>query len=196
MSRHVGRGWEQALPGFEPTPNPATSVDNEPAGDDAPFRVEVVRSARRKRSVGAVLRNDLLTITVPTWMSKAEVAHWVDTMSARYRRKMSADRIDLSDRALALARRHELGRPREITWADNMTTRWGSCTPSTRSIRISTRLAAFPDWVIDYVIVHELAHLDRPDHSPEFWRLVQRYPKAERAIGYLIAKSGDADVTD
>ena len=74
-----------------------------------------------------------------------------------------------------------------------MTARWGSCTPSTGEIRISTRLAAFPDWVIDYVIVHELAHIEVGGHDDEFWRLVNRYPRAERAIGYLIAKSGDVD---
>jgi len=146
--------------------------------------------------VGAQLNGEVRTITVPSWMSRAEESHWVDTMSARFLRKRSADRIDLRDRATTLARRHDLGRPREITWADDMTSRWGSCTPGTRSIRISTRLAAFPAWVVDYVIVHELAHLDRSDHSAAFWKLVHRYPKAERAIGYLIAKSNDTDATD
>jgi predicted metal-dependent hydrolase len=71
--------------------------------------------------------------------------------------------------------------------------RWGSCTPDAGTIRISDRLARFPDWVIDYVIVHELAHLAVADHSTEFWQLVHRYPKAERATGYLIAKSGDVE---
>jgi predicted metal-dependent hydrolase len=74
-----------------------------------------------------------------------------------------------------------------------MTARWGSCTKATSSIRISTRLGPFPDWVLDYVIVHELAHLVHLDHSPAFWELVHRYPRAERATGYLIAKSGDDD---
>ncbi len=74
-----------------------------------------------------------------------------------------------------------------------MTTRWGSCTISTGAIRISNRLVAFPDWVVDYVIVHELCHLEVRGHGPDFWKLVHRYPKAERAIGYLIAKSGDED---
>ncbi|MGI8913207.1 MAG: M48 metallopeptidase family protein, partial [Chloroflexota bacterium] len=54
-------------------------------------------------------------------------------------------------------------------------------------IRLSDRLAQVPDWVRDYVIVHELAHLLRADHSPAFWRLVQRYKLAERARGYLMA---------
>ena len=216
MSRSRISGLEPSLPGFEPATEPAAEPATEPApvaagpaagsatgsaagpaaGSDAPFRVDVIRSARRRRTVGAQLVGDLLTITIPSWMSRAEESHWVDTMSARYRRKLSTDRINLRDRATTLARRHELGRPKEISWADDMTSRWGSCTPGTRSIRISSRLAAFPDWVIDYVIVHELAHLDRGDHSPEFWKLVHRYPKAERAIGYLIAKSGDVELTD
>ena len=74
-----------------------------------------------------------------------------------------------------------------------MLSRWGSCTPGTGTIRISTRIAKFPDWVVDYVLVHELAHLEVADHSEAFWKVVRRYPKAERAIGYLIAKSGSDD---
>jgi hypothetical protein len=156
-----------------------------------PFTVSVVRSARRKRSVGAQLLGSVLTITVPAWMSRAEELHWIDVMSGRFARKLSADRIDLVERAATLARRHDLSRPREISWVGNMGARWGSCTPSTGVVRLSDRLAAFPDWVIDYVIVHELAHLEVGDHSTAFWQLVTRYPKTERAIGYLMAKSGD-----
>ena len=162
-----------------------------PAQEGRPFTVEVVRSARRKRTVGAELRGDVLRVTVPSWMSRADEAAWVDKMSASFRRKRSAERIDLTERANTLARRHQLPRPREIRWADDMTTRWGSCTYGTASIRISTRLAPFPDWVIDYVIVHELCHLEVRGHGADFWKLAHRYPKAERAIGYLIAKSGD-----
>jgi hypothetical protein len=160
------------------------------------FEVEVTRSARRRKTVGAHLVGGVLRIALPSWMSKADEAHWVRVMSGRFERKMSADRLRLDERVAALARRHDLRSPTSIRWADDMRSRWGSCTPSQGTIRISTRLAVFPDWVVDYVIVHELAHLDVAGHNDDFWRLVYRYPRAERAIGYLIAKSGDGDDVD
>ena len=185
---------DQHLPGFGPDELDAPATP--PAGPGEPFsaepfRVEVIRSARRKRTVGAELRGDVLRITLPSWMSRSEEAHWVDKMSASFRRRMSSDRIDLTQRATTLARRYELPRAREIRWADDMHSRWGSCTYSTGSNRISNRLAAYPDWVIDYVIVHELCHLEVRGHGPDFWRLAARYPKTERAIGYLMAKAAD-----
>lgn len=189
------------LPGFGPEIT-ATQRPARPARESAPgvvahpFEVEVVRSARRKRTVGAQLQAGVLKVTVPSWMSRAETEMWTEKMAASFRRKHSADRIDLADRAVTLARRYQLPRPREIRWADDMTTRWGSCTTTTGHIRISTRLAAFPDWVIDYVIVHELAHLEVAGHGADFWQLANRYPRAERAIGYLIAKSGESDADD
>ena len=62
---------------------------------------------------------------------------------------------------------------------------------------MSTRLAAWPPWVLDYVLVHELAHLVEFDHSPAFHALVDRYPRAERARGFLIAKSmGEVDTPE
>ena len=88
-----------------------------------------------------------------------------------------------------LAQRLDLPEPAEIVFSKRQQTRWGSCTPSTGRIRISDRVAGFPPWVIDYVIVHELVHLVVADHSPDFWQLVNRYDRAERARGYLDAKS-------
>lgn len=198
----------QPLPGFGPeldplapakpvrTTQPDPFVGAEPVASVQPFSVNVIRSARRQRTVGAQLNVGVLTVTVPSWMSSAETEMWVAKMSASFRRKMSADRIDLAVRATTLARRYELPRPRDIRWADDMVSRWGSCTTTTGHIRISTRLAAFPDWVIDYVIVHELAHLEVGGHGADFWQLARRYPKAERAIGYLIAKAADGDTDD
>ena len=161
--------------------------------EQVPFRVEVLRSARRRRTVGAQLVGGVLTVTVPSWMSRREEAEWVEKMAAGFRRRASTERFDLPARARTLAGRYDLPRPTAIRWADNMTSRWGSCSPHSGEIRLSTRLAPFPDWVIDYVIVHELAHLSIGGHGPEFWELTHRYPRTERAIGYLIAKSGDDD---
>jgi predicted metal-dependent hydrolase len=160
------------------------------------FRVEIVRSPKRRKTVAAQLIGGVLRLSIPARMSKSEEAHWVRVMSGRFQRKMSTDRLRLADRAAALARRFDLPKATNIRWADDMTARWGSCTIDTGAVRISTRLAAFPDWVVDYVIVHELAHIAVGGHTPEFWQLVYRYPRAERAIGYLIAKSGDADEVD
>ncbi len=174
------------LPGFGPQAAP-------PAQPVQPFTIQVSKSKRRKRSVGAQLIGDVLHISVPSWMSRAETAEWVAKMSASYRRQLSTDRINLRQRALALARRHSLPRPKAIRWDDAMTGRWGTCTIDTGEIRMSSRLAALPNWVHDYVIVHELCHMEVEGHTPEFWSLVNRYPKAERAVGYLIAKSGEGD---
>lgn len=155
------------------------------------FAVVVVRSARRRRSVGARMSGNTITVTVPTWMSAAEESEAVDEMVRRFERKTATSRVDLRARAFDLASTTLLPVPDLIEWADNLTAVWGSCTPATRHVKISTRLVGFPLWVLDYVIVHELAHLVVDAHDAEFWRLVARYPKAERAIGFLIAKGGE-----
>ena len=72
-----------------------------------------------------------------------------------------------------------------MRWVTNQNTRWGSCTPSEGSIRLSHRLQGMPEYVVDYVLLHELAHLLVPGHGPRFWRLLEAYPRTERARGYL-----------
>ena len=72
-----------------------------------------------------------------------------------------------------------------MRWVENQKARWGSCTPGDRTIRLSVRLQGMPPWVIDYVLVHELAHLLESGHDERFWAWVNRYPKAEQAKGYL-----------
>ena len=179
-----------------PTPvaTPPTGVDVQ--HPQFPFEIRVERSTRRKRTVGAQMKGSVLHIIVPSWMSKAEEAVWREKMAERFRRSIETDRIDLRERSTTLARRYDLPRPAEIKWSDTMKSQWGSCTPASGSIRLSSRLAMFPNWVLDYVIVHELAHLVVLAHNDEFWRLVNQYPKAERAIGYLIAKSNDEEDVD
>jgi predicted metal-dependent hydrolase len=151
------------------------------------MRVEVVRSGRRRQTVQAQEHDGVVRVLIPASFTKAEEERWVEIMVARLRRKTTAAGIDLAERATALARRYRLPEPASIRWANNQVHRWGSCRPHDGTIRISTRLAAFPPWVLDYVIVHELAHLVEGPHNRRFRDLVARYPKAERAEGFLIA---------
>lgn len=101
---------------------------------------------------------------------------------------------DLERRCGELSRRYLGGRaePAEVRWVPTMRTRWASCTPAQRSIRVAERLRTVPTWVLDYVLVHELAHLLEPGHGPEFWALVNTYPRTERARGYLEGLSAAA----
>ncbi len=64
---------------------------------------------------------------------------------------------------------------------------FGNCNTKNRTIRISDRLLKMPKFVRDYVLIHELAHLKIAKHGPGFWKLVNKYPKTERARGYLLA---------
>lgn len=140
------------------------------------------------RAVGDVLR-----VSVPATMTKADEERYVGEMVRRMERRTRADSVDLGARAAMLSARYGLDRPDSIRWVDNQEWRWGSCTPADGAIRISARVAAFPPWVLDYVVVHELAHLRVPGHGPTFWNLVGRYPKAERARGFLMAKGLEPD---
>lgn len=157
----------------------------------APFDVEVIRSAKRKKSSQARLRGGVLEVRIPSWFSDRQERETVDHFVEKFERSQTSKLIDLDARAEHLANDLDLPHPVSIAWVSNQRDRWGSCTPSHRTIRLSDRLAAFPSWVIDYVIVHELAHLIEPNHSERFWAIVARYPLAERARGYLIAKGHD-----
>ena len=135
----------------------------------------------------------MVRLSIPHNLSEAEEKHWADVMVRRLERRRDASRIDVARRARQLCDRYDLPRPASIRWATNQNSLWGSCTPSVGTIRISTRLASHPRWVLDYVIVHELAHLASHRHGPAFNRLVNRYPLAERARGFLIAKGLEED---
>ena len=161
--------------------------------------MEVRRSKRRRRTVSAYRDGDRVIVLIPASLSRKEEAEWVETMIARLerserKRKPSDD--DLVKRAKGLSDRYFGGIPvpESVKWVDNQQTRWGSCTPGDRSIRLSARLQGMPSWVIDYVIVHELAHLLEPGHDDRFWAWVDRYPQAERAQGYLLGWSAAARV--
>lgn len=155
--------------------------------------MEVRRSARRRRTVTAYRENGRTVVLIPAAFSAAEERRWVDQMVAKLqtreerRRRTLASDDDLMARALELSRAHLAGRavPASVRWVDNQNRRWGSCTPADRTIRLSSRLRGMPEFVVDYVLVHELAHLLEASHDQRFWALVNAYPRVERALGFL-----------
>lgn len=159
--------------------------------------VEVRRSRRRRRTVSAYREGDRIVVLIPASMSKRDEATWVKDMVSRIqrqeKRKPRSDE-DLMARAAKLNDLYfgGLATPESVRWVTNQKARWGSCTPGDKSIRLSARLQDTPPWVLDYVLVHELAHLIEPGHNAEFWAWVERYPKAERAKGYLEGYSAAA----
>ena len=162
----------------------------EPVSTDV---VEVRRSARRRRTVTAYRELGRTVVLIPAAFSPAEERRWVAQMVAklqtreeRRRRSLGGD-SELMARARALSAAHLDGaaEPASVRWVDNQHRRWGSCTPADRSIRLSSRLRSMPEYVVDYVLVHELAHLLEAGHDERFWALVARYPRAERARGFL-----------
>lgn len=171
--------------------------DEEPRVDAA--KVEIRRSARRRKTVSARMEGDTLVVLMPAGLTAGAEKELVDGLRERIRRseargRARASRSDdaLRARAERLSRRYLAGRayPRSVRWVSTMNTRWGSCTPADGSIRISDALRGVPDYVLDYVLIHELVHLYVPGgHGPDFWEEVRRHPRMERAIGYLEAYS-------
>ncbi len=154
--------------------------------------IEIIRSARRRKTVSAELKNGTFVVRAPAQMSDEALAPIIEKLKKRLQRRtrpIPQTDDDLEKAARRLNERHFGGKLRwqSIRYVKNQTKRFGSCTPSQGTIRISDRLAAMPKWVRDYVIVHELAHLKEANHGPRFWKLVNRYPLTERARGYLMA---------
>ncbi|TMD88805.1 MAG: M48 family metallopeptidase [Chloroflexi bacterium] len=163
---------------------------NSPA-NALPPPIRIVASRRRRRTVAARLRAGVLELLVPDWMSHAERQRWAEVMSRRLQRKAERSRPSddrLAGRAHVLNERHFAGRLRwtSIAFAE-MSHLWGSCTFTAGAIRIASRAASLPDWVLDYLLVHELSHLEHSDHGPAFHEMENRYPLTERARGYLMA---------
>lgn len=140
--------------------------------------------------MSAYREGDRTVVLIPARMSESEERRWVGVMleklAAQESKRILGD-SELAERAEWLSSQYFSGRvtPTSVRWVTNQNTRWGSCTPAEGSIRLSHRLQGMPEYVVDYVLVHELAHLLVPGHGPSFWRLLESYPRTERARGYL-----------
>lgn len=141
-----------------------------------------------------------MVVAIPDRFTRVQEREWVWRMVTRLesqerRRRPSDDR--LVARAEELSRRYlgGLAHPTSVAWSSRQGRRWGSCSVAEGAIRISTRVQGMPSWVLDYVLLHELAHLLSSGHGPEFWALLGGYPRTERARGFLDGYSFASDVT-
>jgi len=152
--------------------------------------VEIRRSRRRKRTVSAHREGDKTIVLMPAHLSAAEeervVRSLVERLDRREKRARPSD-DELMERAAVLSGTWLEGKavPLTVRWVSNQNARWGSCSSADRSIRLSDRLKGMPSHVVDYVLLHELAHLIEPNHSKRFWALVDAYPQATKAKGFL-----------
>ena len=176
--------------------------------DGAP--VVVRRSARRRRTVAAFWEDGTAVVAIPANFSRAQEAEWVrrmlDKLKVQGDRQSKGGRRPATDAALAshaadLSARYLGGRaaPTSVRWVSNQNSRWGSATPADGSIRLSDKLRPMPQWVIDYVLLHELAHLLVAGHNASFWRLLEAYPETARAkaflegVSFATSRGGTAD---
>ena len=159
--------------------------------------VEVRRSRRRRRTVSAYREDGRTIVLIPARFTKAEEQQWVATMldklakgdkRRRPERRPAAHPLGRAVRSATSAARRE---PTSIRWVTNQNSRWGSCTPADGTIRISTRVKGMPGFVLDYVILHELAHLLSPGHGPDFWALLAGLPAARAGPRLPRGRRGD-----
>jgi len=89
----------------------------------------------------------------------------------------------ISERVNQYARQHNFN-PKQVK-ITSAKTRWGSCSPN-GTLNFTWRLVMAPLDVIDYVVVHELAHLNVKDHSSKFWKVVESiYPEYKKQRKWL-----------
>ena len=166
------------------------TVEHRPPLEPGGLPIEVVRSTRRRRGASAHARDGRIVVQLPAALPAAAADRTIATLVARVSGKVRADERGgdewLARRAAIVADTWLDGvRATTVTWSSRMARRWASATPATGAIRVSDRAAAFPDRVLDHLLVHELAHLVVPDHSPAFHELVARYPDTAWAQGFL-----------
>jgi len=161
--------------------------DNLPANLPA---YRVIRKERRRRSVTAYRQGGVIEIHIPAKMSRRQEIEVIPEMISIVLRREARERKtdeQLMEIGLQLLKEYlpEFAvTPASINWR-NMNERWGSCTTVDRTIRISDRLVGSPSYVLNYIIYHELIHLEIPGHDDKFNNYLIRYTDQMRAEAFL-----------
>lgn len=151
---------------------------------------EVIRKERRRRSVSAYRQGGVIQIHIPAKMSRRQEIAIIPEMIAMVLRREARSRksdqqlLQIGSELLTQYLPEFEQTPSSINWR-NMSERWGSCTTVDRTIRISDRLIGAPEYVLNYIIFHELIHLKIPAHDANFYNYLNRYLLHEKAEAFL-----------
>lgn len=157
---------------------------------------------RTSRLSMRVTKNGDISVSAPVYASRQDIedfinSHrdWMEKAKQRRQAKEAArqeffNRLPLStkkERNEAKSRLHNIIMPMIERYKKEMgvcpadvrykatVSKWGSCNTATRIIQFSTYLLLLPEWCIEHVVVHELAHLLVPNHSRQFHAVMDRY---------------------
>ncbi|WP_223299070.1 M48 family metallopeptidase [Candidatus Nanopelagicus limnes] len=150
----------------------------------------VVRKERRRRSISAFRQGGVIEIHIPAKMSKRQELEIIPEMIAMVLRREGRSRktdLQLLEIGMELLAKYLPDfdvAPASINWR-NMSERWGSCTTVDRTIRISDRLIGAPNYVLNYIIFHELIHLRIPGHDQDFYNYLNRFTDQQKCEAFL-----------
>lgn len=167
---------------------PEVRIPASPASGGAEIRL--IRNPRRKRTISAYREQGAIVIQIPAKLPARELNDLIPEMVQRVLTREAREKVtenELMVRSLELLSIYlpEFSeRPVSVTWR-TMNERWGSCTTVDRTIRISDRLNGVPQYVLDYILLHELIHLRIPDHGADFQDLLDRFGDSDRACAFL-----------
>jgi predicted metal-dependent hydrolase len=149
----------------------------------------------KKTSRWERLADGTLLLRVPYRLPKRRIGALIEQVAAQVDKSIQLHSYrndsDLQLRAELINQKYFDGKIQwnAIRWVSNMQSRLGSCTrggPTDGQIRISDKIKDWPDWVVDYVIAHEMLHRKHPNHSGIFWSaLREAYPLTEQARGFI-----------
>ncbi|MCX5708428.1 MAG: M48 family metallopeptidase [Candidatus Omnitrophica bacterium] len=157
------------------------------------MEVKIIRSRRRKRTISARLVKDTLLVSAPLMLSRERLDKIVADFKVKFEKKKLKQELDRKQNLIDIARKlnekyfENKLKINSIEYVTDQNSKYGCCNFRDGRIRVSHKVGMMPEWVRDYVVVHEMAHLLEPNHSSAFWKIVSCYKLAERARGYLMA---------
>ena len=166
------------------------------------MEVKIIRSRRRKRTISARLVKDTLLVSAPLLLSQERLDKVIADFKVKFEKKKLKQELDRKQNLIDIVRKlnekyfENKLKINSIEYVTDQNSKYGCCNFRDGWIRVSHKVGLMPEWVRNYVIVHEMAHLIEPNHSSAFWDIVSRYKLAERARGYLMAAGLEAEVAE